>query len=59
MAVTTSTATSAPARGWGLRLAVYGGLLFLYFPLLILVLYAFNTQGTACLLYTSPSPRDS
>jgi putative spermidine/putrescine transport system permease protein len=48
-----SSSTGAPARGWGLRLAVYGGLLFLYFPLFILVLYAFNTQSSA---FTFPPP---
>src|ERR1700754_3669996 len=48
-----AAATHAPARGWGLRAAVYGGLLFLYFPLAILVLYAFNTQSTA---FTFPPP---
>jgi putative spermidine/putrescine transport system permease protein len=48
-----SSSTSAPTRGWGLRLAVYGGLLFLYFPLFLLVLYAFNTQSSA---FTFPPP---
>jgi len=48
-----ATSSAAPTRGWGLRAAVYGGLLFLYVPLLILVLYAFNTQSSAS---TFPPP---
>ncbi|MER2100210.1 MAG: ABC transporter permease, partial [Pseudomonas qingdaonensis] len=31
----------------GLRLAAWGGLLFLHFPILIIVLYAFNTEDAA------------
>jgi putative spermidine/putrescine transport system permease protein len=47
------TSTEVRSRPWGLRVAVSGGLLFLYVPLGILVLYAFNTQGTA---FTFPPP---
>jgi putative spermidine/putrescine transport system permease protein len=32
---------------WGLRLAAWGGLLFLHFPILIIFLYAFNTEDAA------------
>ena len=31
----------------GLKLAAWGGLVFLHFPLLIIVLYAFNTEEAA------------
>lgn len=30
---------------WGLKLAAWGGLLFLHFPILIIFLYAFNTES--------------
>ncbi|MDH1681713.1 ABC transporter permease [Pseudomonas chengduensis] len=30
---------------WGLKLAAWGGLLFLHFPILIIALYAFNTES--------------
>jgi putative spermidine/putrescine transport system permease protein len=32
---------------WALRLAAWGGLLFLHFPILIILMYAFNTQDAA------------
>ena len=32
---------------WGLKLAAWGGLLFLHFPILIIFLYAFNTEDAA------------
>ncbi|EIK97768.1 ABC transporter permease [Pseudomonas sp. M47T1] len=32
---------------WGLRLAAWGGLVFLHFPILIIFLYAFNTEDAA------------
>ncbi|MDH1338143.1 ABC transporter permease [Ectopseudomonas oleovorans] len=30
---------------WGLKMAAWGGLLFLHFPILIIALYAFNTES--------------
>lgn len=30
---------------WGLKLAAWGGLLFLHFPILIIFMYAFNTES--------------
>ena len=50
-----------------LRLAVGVGLAFIYIPLIVLAIYAFNSSNilewpppglTLCLLYTSQSPRD-
>ncbi|PIV32876.1 MAG: spermidine/putrescine ABC transporter permease [Lysobacterales bacterium CG02_land_8_20_14_3_00_62_12] len=35
------------AAGWGLRLAAWGGLLFLHLPILVIVIYAFNTEQSA------------
>ncbi|MCY1267488.1 Inner membrane ABC transporter permease protein YdcV [compost metagenome] len=32
---------------WGLRLAAWGGLVFLHFPILVIFLYAFNTEESA------------
>ncbi|WP_213877003.1 ABC transporter permease [Pseudomonas sp. dw_358] len=32
---------------WGLRLAAWGGLVFLHFPILIIFVYAFNTEDSA------------
>jgi putative spermidine/putrescine transport system permease protein len=32
---------------WGLRIAAWGGLVFLHFPILIIFLYAFNTEDAA------------
>ena len=39
--------------GFGLRLAAFGVVGFLYFPLAIIILYAFNTQSA---LFTFPPP---
>jgi putative spermidine/putrescine transport system permease protein len=47
--VSTERRRSAP----GLRLAVAGALLFLYFPLAILFLYGFDTEGS---IFTFPPP---
>lgn len=33
--------------GWGLRLAAWGGLAFMHFPILVIFLYAFNTEESA------------
>lgn len=32
---------------WGLKAAAWGGLVFLHFPILIIFLYAFNTEDAA------------
>ena len=32
---------------WFLRLAAWGGLVFLHFPILVILLYAFNTEESA------------
>ncbi|MCC6076598.1 ABC transporter permease [Pseudomonas sp. GCM10022188] len=32
---------------WGLRIAAWGGLLFLHFPILIILIYAFSTEDAA------------
>src|SRR6218665_1749663 len=32
---------------WGLKLAAWGGLVFLHFPILIIFIYAFNTEQSA------------
>jgi len=32
---------------WGLRIAAWGGLVFLHFPILIILVYAFNTEDAA------------
>ena len=32
---------------WGLKLAAWGGLVFLHFPILVIFLYAFNTEDAA------------
>ncbi len=32
---------------WGLKVAAWGGLLFLHFPILIIFIYAFNTEDAA------------
>jgi putative spermidine/putrescine transport system permease protein len=38
--------SSAPGRAsWGLKLAAWGGLVFLHFPILIIFIYAFNTES--------------
>ena len=42
-----------PGRGWGLKAAVGFVLVFLHFPLMIVVLYAFTTQESA---FTFPPP---
>ncbi|SDG89206.1 putative spermidine/putrescine transport system permease protein [Pseudomonas benzenivorans] len=40
--------SSAQGRAsWGLKLAAWAGLLFLHFPILIIFLYAFNTEDAA------------
>ena len=40
-------------RGWGLRAAVAGSLVFLYAPLFVLVLYAFTTESST---FSFPPP---
>jgi len=45
--------TSNERAGWDLRLAAIGGVLFLHFPLLIIILYAFTTEEGS---YTFPPP---
>ena len=32
---------------WGLRIAAWGGLVFMHFPILIILIYAFNTEDAA------------
>jgi putative spermidine/putrescine transport system permease protein len=32
---------------WGLKIAAWGGLVFLHFPILIIFMYAFNTEDAA------------
>src|ERR1700712_238589 len=32
---------------WGLKIAAWGGLVFLHFPILIIFVYAFNTEDAA------------
>jgi len=32
---------------WGLKIAAWGGLLLLHFPILVIFLYAFNTEDAA------------
>ena len=39
--------------GFGLRIAAFSVVAFLYFPLAIIILYAFNTQSA---LFTFPPP---
>ncbi|MDH2433325.1 ABC transporter permease [Pokkaliibacter sp. MBI-7] len=41
------TAGGAESPSWLLRLAAWGGLVFLHFPILIILLYAFNTEEAA------------
>ena len=38
---------SQDLASWGLRIAAWGGLVFLHFPILIIFLYAFNTEDAA------------
>lgn len=38
---------SQDRASWGLRIAAWGGLVFLHFPILIIFLYAFNTEDAA------------
>lgn len=40
----------------GLRLAAWGGLVFLHFPILIILLYAFNTEDAAFSFPRAASP---
>lgn len=35
------------AAPWGLKIAAWGGLVFLHFPILIIAAYAFNTEDSA------------
>ena len=49
-------ATEGPtgrATGWGLRVAVVAGMVFLYFPLVILFLYGFTTESAT---FSFPPP---
>ena len=39
-----SKSTSQEQASWGLKLAAWGGLVFLHFPIAIIFLYAFNTE---------------
>lgn len=36
-----------PRAPWSLRIAAFGGILFLHFPLLIIILYAFTTEESS------------
>jgi len=38
---------SEASAGWGLRLAAWGGLAFMHLPILVIFLYAFNTEESA------------
>jgi putative spermidine/putrescine transport system permease protein len=40
-----SDSLSQDRASWGLKLAAWGGLLFLHFPILIIFVYAFNTES--------------
>ena len=42
-----SDAHSTDRPSWFLRLAAWGGLVFLHFPILVILLYAFNTEESA------------
>jgi putative spermidine/putrescine transport system permease protein len=39
-----SKSSSQEQASWGLKLAAWGGLVFLHFPIAIIFLYAFNTE---------------
>ena len=39
--------SDAPAAGFGLKLAAWSGLLFMHFPILVIFVYAFNTERSA------------
>ncbi|MGQ9908781.1 MAG: ABC transporter permease [Candidatus Flexifilum sp.] len=43
----------APRASWGLKAAAVGALIFLHFPILLIVLYAFNIEEAA---FTFPPP---
>ncbi|WP_372867770.1 ABC transporter permease, partial [Pseudomonas sp.] len=42
-----SDSSSYDRASWGLKLAAWAGLLFLHFPILIIFIYAFNTEEAA------------
>jgi len=42
-----SAASSGPRAPWWLRLMAWGGLVFLHFPIVVVCLYAFNTEESA------------
>ena len=56
------------ARKWQLKLVFLLTIIFLYAPIVVLIIFSFNNSRrggnvvwrgfTTCLLYTSPSPRD-
>jgi putative spermidine/putrescine transport system permease protein len=39
--------SDTPSAGFGLKLAAWGGLLFMHFPILVIFMYAFNTERSA------------
>ncbi len=39
--------SDTPNAGFGLKLAAWGGLLFMHFPILVIFMYAFNTERSA------------
>jgi len=41
------TASGGPRAPWWLRLLAWGGLVFLHFPIVVVCLYAFNTEESA------------
>src|SRR5690349_5637689 len=45
--------TSNERAGWWLKLAAIAGVMFLHFPLLIIILYAFNSEEAS---FTFPPP---
>lgn len=47
------SSTSSERASWGLKLATIGGVVFLHFPLLIIILYAFNSEEGS---FTFPPP---
>ena len=42
-----NSAKQGDQASWGLKLAAWGGLVFLHFPIVIICLYAFNTEDAA------------
>ena len=42
-----NSAKQGDQASWGLKLAAWGGLVFLHFPIAIIFLYAFNTEEAA------------